>query len=205
MIDTNRIRKLLHEVASIKDQELPSGATKEDFDQLTRRTGITIPEELKEWLNISNAPYLWNGGFCGINTPENFSDIEYLFTLRPNWLSKGWIPVAKDGCGNYYIVPTRGELGEGFPVFFSDTYEDWDIPTYIVASSVGKFLEFALQEALDEAPLLRPHSTQKYVYTAPWPFNQAFVLAADPDIVRFRGINFPWNDNQKQRCPTDDD
>jgi cell wall assembly regulator SMI1 len=148
MLDVKKIRRLLDELARVKNQELPSGATKEDLDAFTRNTGITIPEELKEWLAICNGTYLFGGGFCGVNTAEDL-DIECILARRSEFCDKGWIPVAQDGCGNYYIVPTRSEFGEGFPVFFSDTYSNWYVPTYIVASSIGRFLEFALQEAID--------------------------------------------------------
>ena len=186
MIDANEIDKLVHELAQLDEYQLPSGATNEDCDAFSQRTGITMPPELREWLLLYNGPCIGPGGLYGIHPLEEAYDIEDFLGRRPTWRQNRWIPIAGDGCGDQYVVPTRGEFGDGFPVLFIDNHKDPDTPAYIVASSVGKFLEFLLrteiEDTLDEGKDLQSR----------WPFDEAIVRAVDPDIVRFHGVPFPW-------------
>jgi hypothetical protein len=45
---------------------------------------------------------------------------------------------------------------------------------------------------------LQPGDTQEKVHDSDWPFNEEFMLAADPDIVRFPDIALPWDDAPQQ-------
>jgi hypothetical protein len=92
-------------------------------------------------------------------------------------MKKKWIPVASDGCGNYYAVPTNGEFGPGFPVVFIDSIASTDSPAYIVASGVLKFVRFYLEDEL--------RLTQ-------WPFDREEVVRCDPGILTFSGVKLPW-------------
>jgi hypothetical protein len=38
--------------------------------------------------------------------------------LFPEWRTLGWLPVASDGCGNYYVLAVDGTVG------FVDTMSD---------------------------------------------------------------------------------
>jgi cell wall assembly regulator SMI1 len=187
MINANLIRSLAEEAARLKEYQLPSGATDEEVDAFLQRTGIAMPPELREWLLIYNGPCLGEGGMYGIRPALEANDIEDRLESYPTWRENQWIPIAGDGCGNRYIVPTRGEFGDGFPVLFIDVHEKPDTPTYIVASSVGKFLEFILAKGLREA-----RNIQEDLLRC-WPCNEDVVRVADPDIVRFHGVPFPWD------------
>ena len=92
--------------------------------------------------------------------------------------NEGLIPTAGDGCGNHYILATRGDFGAGFPVLFIDCSVDHESPAFIVASDIGRFLEFLLGKELG---------------VAGWPFDKASVLHADPNIRRFQGVALPWD------------
>jgi len=201
MIDVNEIKKLVNEVARLDGYQLPSGATSEDCDGFSQRTGITMPPELREWLLLCNGPNLRAGGFYGIPPLPKDSDIESVFAFHPTWHDNGWLPIANDGCGDYFVVPTRAEFGKGCPVLFIDAHEDFDIPSYIVASGVGKLLESLLRKAIEDSlhdakEISRPSVWPflgEWDLRDRWPFDEALVRAADPDIVRFRGVPLPWD------------
>ena len=76
MIDANEIKKLVHELARLDEYQLPSGATNEDCDAFSQRTGITMSPELKEWLLLYNGPCIGPGGLYGIHPLEEAYDIE---------------------------------------------------------------------------------------------------------------------------------
>lgn len=42
--------------------------------------------------------------------------------MFPTWRDSGWLPVAGDGCGNYFVLVTSGELAG--QVGFIDTIAD---------------------------------------------------------------------------------
>ncbi|HVW38717.1 MAG TPA: SMI1/KNR4 family protein [Pirellulales bacterium] len=177
MNDKDRIVELLPLVPKAPSDTLPAGATPEQLNAFEQRTGIQIPPELSSWLSISNGPGVGPGGFLGLETSRRGFDIDQYLALCPIWKEKKWIPVASDGCGNFYVVPTNGEFGAGFPVVFVDLGESYDSPAYIVASGVFKFIRFLLERELG--------ATQ-------WPFDSEQVVRCDPDILKFRGVALPW-------------
>ena len=93
------------------------------------------------------------------------------------WKSKKWIPIAGDGCGNYYLLATSHEYGRGRPVFFVDTHEDPNEPSYLVASDLWHFMSFLLRKELGESA---------------WPFRKEFVVEEDPAIESYHGLRYPW-------------
>lgn len=170
------IRKLLSE-AHQPAGGLPRGTSHEVLREFTKRTGVQIPNELQEWLLISNGPLVGPGGFYGVRPlAGDYVDIEAAFGSFPDWKTRGWIPIAGDGCGSYYIMVTHGEYGPGFPVIFCDHANGFG-PTYIVASNLGRFIEFMLREELGE-------------YW--WPFDRDRFIQEDPAILSFHGIPLPW-------------
>lgn len=169
---------LLAKVPAPPNEDTPPGATESDIAGFEERIGLRVPTKLRAWLLASNGPCVGPGGVFGIEPRREALDIERLMALRPIWHEKGWIPVAGDGCGNYYVVPCRGEFGEGEPVMFIDTMEDDSVPAYIAASDMWRFLRFLFKKELNESK---------------WPYDRDEVLKADPDIVTFRDVPLPWN------------
>jgi hypothetical protein len=53
--------------------------------------------------------------------------------LFPSWQNLSWLPVASDGCGNYYVLTEDGLVG------FVDTMKD---PGKIDRSASGDLLSF---------------------------------------------------------------
>ena len=104
-------------------------------------------------------------------------DIEFYYGLHPSWKNKNRIPVAGDGCGNFYLMATNDDFGYGRPIFFVDTLEDPDEPCYLVASDLWHFLSFLLRKELGETG---------------WPFMKEIVVEKDPAIENYHGIPYPW-------------
>ena len=181
MIEAHRLRDLLKNVPHRPDEPLPSGVGNDQCDRFSARTGIALPDELREWLKLSNGPCVGPGGLYGIETYRKHLDIEMYLALFPSWRTKGWIPIAGDGCGNHYVVATRQEYGEGFPVLFVDCGNDPESPAFIAASSIGHFLKFLLEKELR---------------VSGGPFDEVRVVQADPEIRRFQGVAPPWEDKR---------
>ena len=151
MIDTPAIRRLVQAVPRPAGEQIPNGVTDDQLAGFEQRTGIAIPTDLRDWLRVSNGPCIGPGGFYGINTARDYLGIEFILGLRPEWRVKKWIPIAGDGCGNDYVMPTQQEYGAGYPVVFFDSMASTDVPSYIAASGVGHFLLFLLERELGAA------------------------------------------------------
>lgn len=177
MIDIPQIRGLLDEVPQPPEELLPEGVSDQECNDFEKRTGIALPHDVRDWLKIANGPCVGPGGLFGIRPARTHLDIESCFTMFPLWKTKKWIPIAGDGCGNYYLVPTQHEYGGGYPVLFVDTGSSSETPSYIVASDIGHFLVFLLEKELGREG---------------WPFNEKAVIQFDPQITQFNGAALPW-------------
>ena len=157
---------------------LPKGIVDAEIAGFERRTGLVMPQPLRDWLKFTNAPRIGSGLLFGICAERKSRDIEVHYTIDYlNWQRKGWIPIADDGCGNQYVLATREEDGPGNPVFFVETTLDPSKPAYVVASDLWHFLRFYF---LSE-------SGQRG-----WPFNKREVLAQDPNLAQPRTAPRPW-------------
>ena len=172
------VEVLLREVPGPPGEPIPAGASPRELDDLETGRGFRIPPLLRIWLATSNGPCVGPGGIVGINTKRRIQDVAIVLDRHPPWKEDWWIPVAGDGCGDYYVVATRNEFGPGEPVLFIDTHEDPATPNYIVASNVWQFLRFLFLDELDRTK---------------WPFDETEVVAADPEILSFSGVTLPWD------------
>lgn len=177
MIDADAMQELLAQVPKNPDEPLPGVLRDEELDGFARRTGITPPPDLRAWLKICNGPCVGPGGLFGIRNETRHLNIESILDVFPFWKSVKWIPIAGDGCGNYYVLPTQGEFGQGFPVLFIDTHETCESPAFIAASDLGHFLVFLLEKELGKGS---------------WPFSERAVTAKDPAILGFSNAPLPW-------------
>lgn len=178
MVTENDVRGMLAKVAVEKRWDPPPGAHEEHLLALSRQFVCGIPEPLRQWWRTCNGPIVGAGWLFGVATPNRFADIVFLCTSFPEWRERGWLPLGNDGCGNYYVLDAVAGDGERYPVFFVDHEIDMGKPDYLVASGVWEFLWFYLSEASGEER---------------WPFDRDFVLARDPEIVRFRDYApLPW-------------
>lgn len=174
----DEVIELLPQLVTPPEEPLPPPpATNEQIDRFERQFHLRVPDELRQWLLVTNGPCVGPGGVFGIETKRAHLDIGRCLASHPVWIAKGWIPIAGDGCGNYYLAVTRQDFGEGEPVIFIDTMEGDDCATYVVASSILKFLRFLFLYDLGRSG---------------WPFRKAEVIASDPAIESFVGVPMPW-------------
>jgi cell wall assembly regulator SMI1 len=123
----------------------------------------------------TNGPCVGPGGIVGVNTARELQNLESIYDLYPNWKAKRWIPVAGDGCGNYYVL-VHGEH-ERTPVVFVDVMENSDEPAFVVASSLWQFLDFLFRKDLGMSR---------------WPFDKTEVTETDAKILETDFV-LPWN------------
>ena len=177
MIDVSRILGLLSRVPKPPEDRLPPGISDKECDDFEKRNGIPLPPDLRDWLQVANGPCVGPGGLFGIRTARIHLDIESFLAMFPTWKTMKWVPIAGDGCGNYYILPTQHDYGLGYPILFIDGGVAFDTPSYIVASDLEHFLVAILEKELGMAG---------------WPFDEAKVTLSDPRITQFNNVSLPW-------------
>ncbi len=182
MNTASRLRKevleLLTRVPTPPGENIPAGASEAEIVAFEKRTGLKVPSQLQSWLLACNGPCVGPGGVFGIKPSREDLDIEELLRLHPTWVDDGWIPVAGDGCGNYYLVASTGRFGDGEPIIFVDTMEDDSAPVYVAASSTWQFLRFLFKKELGQSN---------------WPYGHHEVTTDDPEIESVHSVPLPWN------------
>lgn len=171
------LQLLVQRVPRAPEDAIPPGVSEQEVEEFAARNQLTVPTELAQYLELSNGPCIGPGGLLGIRTTRPDLDIESIYRIFPDWRAKQWIPVAGDGCGNYYVVvPVAGRS----PVVFVDTGLDAMKPDYVVASGVLRFLCSLLQQELTPTG---------------WPFEEALVRRLDPDLASFGAwLPMPWQE-----------
>lgn len=178
-----KVLKLVQGAPLPPEETIPPGASREQIDAFSKTYRLNMPEELAEWLSLTNGAPIGPGGLYGLQTEREHRDIQNLYTLYPEWLRLGWIPVAGDGCGNQYVLDTTVRIAETHPVYFVDHEQGYDQPDYIVASGLWSFLRFLLARETDGD-----------TRSAQWPFKKAYVLAEDSGLEHYVGpVAFPWD------------
>lgn len=166
------------------EEAVSPGASEEAIADLVARLQIAVPDELREWLLMSNGSMAGRGGIFGIRPDNDFLDIEAHLELSPSWKSRGWLPIASDGCGSYYVMDAHSSGGSTSPVYFVDHENGLETASYVVASGLWSFLRLMLKS--EELPL-----EDRVGY---WPFDKESVLKDDPALASYVGqIPFPWD------------
>jgi hypothetical protein len=194
-----QVKRLITEELQRKGERLPPGASDEDIAAFEVRTGLQVPQELRELLRWSNGPPVGPSGIYRLDPRDCHGGIELHYEFHPGWRKRGWIPIAGDGCGDNYLLdtsvvvghdprqltlPTLTPLAAGtHPVYFKDHETDSEaLPEYVVASGLWTFLHFWLLRDR------RGHT---------WPFDRKCVLAEDPALTAYQGdVPLPWDLDQ---------
>jgi hypothetical protein len=93
------------------------------------------------------------------------------------WHLRGWIPVAADGSGDYYVAASTSSREPEGVILFIDQM-DFETPAYVVGSDMWHFLYgLACTELRSEEW---------------WPFDERMVLALDPDLALHPSLPMPW-------------
>ncbi len=188
MIDVDRIDALLARLEQPGDPPRPEGLSDAEVSVLEDYLHTPLPDDLRDWLKFSNGAFIGTVPAFGaypLDAPLSMGKILEIF---PTWRVKKWIPVASDGCGNYYVIPTQGEFGEGFPVVFVEAVTDKDVPRYIVASDLARFIILLIE---DELALMATDPAQDDPEASSW-FDKQKMLHYDPAILNFHGVSLPW-------------
>lgn len=153
----------------------PPGAKGDSFAAFRTRTGVELPDDIKEWLRITNGA----AGFFGVDPAPKDRSVEGIWQAVPYLHQEGWIPVGVSDFGDFYVrvVPELGGRGNVFLVRGTMA----DELAFVVASDTLHLAEFVLEER----EVL--NSGGKYG----WPFDKAFVLSKDPELSH-AGARLPW-------------
>src|SRR5262245_41964502 len=126
---------LLSHPSIVGPDGVPPGASELEVQTFERLYGLRLPPTVRDWFG-SEWRVLWN---AGLSRARRLScGLQY-------FLAKSWLPVAADGCGDYYLIDLTGPDQGDYPVFFWDHETDWDaesgglIKGYAVASNVWIF------------------------------------------------------------------
>jgi hypothetical protein len=115
------------------EEEAPRGASPAEIDSLRASLGCDIPPALRTWLAVCRGAGIGPGGVFGQRPDRPFLDMPQRRDSFPEWAERGWLPVAGDGCGNYYVLTADGAVG------FVDTMKD---PGQIDRQAAGDLLSF---------------------------------------------------------------
>lgn len=99
-------------------EEVLEGASPEQLARLEERLGRRLPEDLGALLTVCNGGAIGPGGIFGERPERTYLDLPSVLELFPEWAAHGWLPVAGDGCGDYWVVLDDGRVG------FVDTMSD---------------------------------------------------------------------------------
>ena len=134
MISIERVVELVNGAQRAPEEPHIRGASPEDLHHLEERLARRIPIQLRDWLLICNGAGIGPGGFFGNRADRPSLDLPAVLALYPEWHDQGWLPVAGDGCGNYYVLQPSGQVG------FVDTMND---PASIEPPSYPDLFTFA--------------------------------------------------------------
>jgi cell wall assembly regulator SMI1 len=155
-----------------------TGASEADIAKLENEIGRTLSGGYRRWLMAANGAMLGPGGMFGIRDKRDFLSTEKYLALHPEWQSLGWVPIAGDGLGNYWVVVPQGPDGTSDWVAFVDTHEDPANVDRYVASNVLKFVRFLLESELGETR---------------WPGDRGYDLERDPALAAAPEDKAAWS------------
>jgi hypothetical protein len=158
--------------------KLPLGADEKNIAEAENWFGFALPKELRDWLRHCNGPCVGPGGLLGVGTPNPAFDIQRCVAGHPGWAEHKFLPVAGDGCGNYYVIAPDPHQSVPHPVVLVDTIHDPLAPSYVVGSDLWHFLRFLFLRELGRSK---------------WPFAREEVCATDPKVLNVSIAPFPWD------------
>jgi hypothetical protein len=171
---------LLSHPAIVGPDGVPPGASESDIQAFERVYGLRLPPTLCDWFSVVN------GAFCGT---QSFLGLNDYRVDSKHFLGRSWLPVAADGCGDYYSIDLSAPDQGDYPVFFWDHETDYDsglpMKGYAVASNVWIFSLLFLKQELARAS----HDKGERWH---WPFDRGRTLQHDPNLARVISAPLPW-------------
>ena len=105
------LRGLVAGAVRAQEDEPPRGAWPQELDDLQARLGCSLPAVLRIWLSVCRGARIGPGGVFGPRPGDPGLDMASRWDPYPEWAQRGWLPVAGDGCGNYYVLRDDGTVG----------------------------------------------------------------------------------------------
>lgn len=170
------IQELCRAVAWPPDETRVDPATDQQIESAEKYIGILFPTEWREFLRFLNGPCIGPGGILGIETKRPALDLRYVLDFYRDWKDQLWIPIAGDGCGNFYVLAICNDGTT--PVCFIDTIAAPNTLAFVVSSDLWHFLVFILSKELGEKG---------------WPFLSEYVLRNDPKLAECAVAPMPWS------------
>jgi hypothetical protein len=149
--------------------------TEAEICRLETKLGLTLPLELRELISYCR-------GFEGVLANIDFvGNLEYEFDLLPHGL-----PIADDGCGNFWVIDLTKDAPETSSVFFASH----DPPVLVYqADSIGQFITEALKRCIEpftsDIEKVQERAAMQIWAENPNVLNREESLAGDPDLRAF--------------------
>jgi hypothetical protein len=157
------VTKLVAEISRANPNAVFPKPRPEEIAGAEGRLGFRFPQEFREFLSLCNGAEVGRSGLYGIKTEKRFFDLERSYGNSPQFKRWKMLPVAGDGCGNFYLLDRKDRH-----VYFYDAISD-DEPGYVVASDFWHFAYFYITEPLEKRG---------------WPVEKAYVLKIDPEMAK---------------------
>jgi hypothetical protein len=106
------LRRLVAGSVRAPGDDEPVGASAAELAVLSDRLGRSLPLALRNWLSVCRGAAIGPGGVFGERPDRPSLDMAGIRDLYPDWRTLGWLPVAGDGCGNYYVL-AQGSAAPG--------------------------------------------------------------------------------------------
>jgi len=71
-----------------------------------------------------------------------------IFLMMNDLEENGWLPLAGDGCGDYYVLASKSTVPSTPPTLLFIDQSDYHLAAYAVASGLWHFLWFLLEDEL---------------------------------------------------------
>jgi cell wall assembly regulator SMI1 len=105
------LRRLVAGAFRAPEDDPPTGASPAELTILADRLGQSLPAELRTWLSICQGAAIGPGGVLGQRPDRPHLEMVKIREIYPQWRALGWLPIASDGCGNYYVLAKDGTVG----------------------------------------------------------------------------------------------
>jgi cell wall assembly regulator SMI1 len=171
----HEVARLVRAATREPGTSFPGGADDVEIADLQREVGLKLPPELVEWLRMCKGDVIGPGYLYGVRYSGRVTDIASVLERFPRWRERGWLPVAGDGSGDYYVLIARGDL-IGYVAFVDQS--DLEILDYVVASNLWAFVRFLLTASAGDRR---------------WPFDRDYVLGLDPGMADVPTGLQPWS------------
>jgi hypothetical protein len=172
---------LLDNLSESEGIAIPQGGGEDEFKDIATYMLVEDIAELAVWVSISTGPIPISQPLMGFSVDQNQNDSNHyknVLSTYPEWRRRKWVPIAGDGCGNYYLYPLMNDFNNRRPIFLVDVSKSTITPYCAVASHLFHFLVRLLESELNR---------EDYAFT------RDKVLRQDVKIQQISSLAMPWD------------